>query len=162
MKKTPMLFLILLTVLPACSPTSPFGAKPDIAQNGIEIYQARVPVPGGLPTAESIDDMQMDVNLAAYMTIKNTSTTDDRLLSVSVDFADASIHETKMDGDVMQMVEVDGIDIPARQSVELKTGSFHIMLMNPTEVPQVGSIVNLTLEFEKAGTIIVPAQVIEQ
>ena len=34
--------------------------------------------------------------------------------------------------------------------------------MNPTEVPQVGSIVNLTLEFEKAGTIIVPAQVIEQ
>ena len=162
MKKIPLLLLILLTVLPACKPISRSGAEPDVAQNGIEIYQARVRVPGGQSTAEDMDNMQMDVNLAAYMTIKNTSNTDDRLLSASADFANASLHETKMDGDVMQMVEVDGIDIPAGQVVELKTGSFHIMLMNPTEVPQVGSTVNLTLEFEKAGTIIVPAQVTEQ
>ena len=104
----------------------------------------------------------MDINLAAFMTIKNTSNTDDKLIGVSVDFADASIHETKVDGDLMQMVEVDGIDIPAGQTVELKPGSFHIMLMKPMMEPQVGSTVKLTLEFEKAGTLIVPAEVVEQ
>jgi copper(I)-binding protein len=161
MKKILTSLFILFTFLAACSPApSPF-AEPDIVQNGIEIYQARVPVPVGLSTAESMD-MPMDFNLAAFMTIKNTSNTDDRLLSVSVDFANASIHETKMNGDVMQMVEVDGIDIPTGQTVELRSGGFHIMLMNPTEQPQIGSTVNLTLEFEKAGRLIVPAKVVEQ
>lgn len=165
MKKFLIPLFILLLVLPACNSTSNSGPEPDIVQNGIEIYQARVPVPAGLATTEDtegMDGMQMDINLAAFMTIKNTSNTDDKLIGVSVDFADASIHETKVDGDLMQMVEVDGIDIPAGQTVELKPGSFHIMLMKPMIEPQVGSTVKLTLEFEKAGTLIVPAEVVEQ
>jgi copper(I)-binding protein len=161
MKKKSVLFFILFMLLSACSPTPFPVAEPDIVQNGIEIYQARVPVPVGLSNDEHMN-MQMDINLAAFMTIKNTSTTDDRLLSVSVDFANASMHETRIDGDVMQMFEVTGIDIPAGESVELKSGGFHIMLMRPTMEPQIGDTVNLTLEFEKAGTIIVPAKVIEQ
>jgi copper(I)-binding protein len=159
MKNTFLISFILLTLLAACT-TSATG--PDISQNGIEIYQARVPVPVGLSTAENVDDMQMDINLAAFMVIKNTSGADDRLLNTSADFANASIHETRMDGDVMQMFEVTGIDIPAGESVELKSGSFHIMLMNPTMQPTVGDTVDLALEFEKAGTIIVPAKVIER
>ena len=159
MKNTFLISFILITFLVACSTSA---ADPDIVQNGIEIYQARVPVPVGLSTNESMDGMQMDINLAAFMVIKNTSGTDDRLLSVSVDFANASIHETRMDGDVMQMFEVTGIDIPAGESVELKSGSFHIMLMKPTMQPQVGETVDITLEFEKAGTLIVPATVVEQ
>ena len=162
MKKILTFLLVLFIFLPACTPTPFPVAEPDIAQNGIEIYQARVPVPVGLSASESMDDMQMDINLAAFMVIKNTSAHDDRLLSVSVDFANASIHETRIDGDIMQMFEVTGIDIPAGGSVELKSGGFHIMLMKPTMEPQVGSTVNLTLEFEKAGTLIVPATVIEQ
>jgi len=162
MKKFLIPLFILFLVLPACNLSPAPAAGPDAVQNGIEIYHARVPVPVGLSTAEGMDDMQMDINLAAFMTIKNTSATDDRLLSVSVDFANASMHETRIDGDVMQMFEVTGIDIPAGESVELKSGGFHIMLMKPTMEPQVGDTVNLTLEFEKAGTVIVPAKVIEQ
>ena len=60
------------------------------------------------------------------------------------------------------MVEVPGIDIPAGQTVELKSGSYHIMLMNPMKELKVGDTVNLTLKFEKAGTIIVPANVVAQ
>lgn len=161
MKKCLIPLVILFMLLPACN-LFPTSEKPDISQDGIEIYQARVPVPVGLSTAEGMDDMQMDINLAAFMTIKNASAAGDRLLSVSVDFADASIHETRMDGDVMQMFEVTGIDIPAGNSVKLKSGGFHIMLMNPTEIPQIGETVNITLKFEKAGTLIVPAKVVEQ
>ena len=158
MKNTLIFSLILFTLLAACAPPA---AGPDVSQNGIEIYQARVPVPGGMSTDEHMD-MPMGINLAAFMSIKNASATSDRLLSVSVDFADAQIHETRMDGDLMQMFEVTGIDIPAGQTVELKPGSFHIMLINPMKNLQVDDTVNLTLEFEKAGTIIVPAQVIER
>jgi len=161
MKKSLIALLILFLALPACNPTPSPVADPDIVQNGIEIYQARVPVPVGLSNDENME-MQMDINLAAFMIIKNTSNTDDRLLSVSVDFAEASIHETRIDGDLMKMFEVTGIDIPAGGSVELKPGSFHIMLMNPTMEPQVGNTVSLTLKFEKAGTLVVPATVIEQ
>jgi len=159
MKNTFLISFILFTLLTACATPA---AEPDISKNGIEIYQARVPVPVGLSTTESMDDMQMDINLAAFMIIKNTSGTDDRLLSASVNFANASIHETRIDGDLMQMFEVTGIDIPAGQTVELKSGSFHIMLMKPTMEPQVGNTINVMLEFEKAGTLIVPATVVEQ
>jgi copper(I)-binding protein len=159
MKNTFLFSFILLILLTACAAPE---TEPDVSKNGIEIYQARVPVPVGLSTTESMDDMQMDINLAAFMVIKNTSNSDDRLLSVSVDFANASIHETRMDGDLMQMFEVTGIDIPAGESVELKSGSFHIMLMKPTIQPQLGETVDVTLEFEKAGTLIVPATVVEQ
>ena len=153
------LFFVLLT---ACSPTVLPAAQPDVAQNGIEIYQARVPYLAETAANDNNMNMQMDMTLAAYMTIKNTTDIADRLLSVSVDFAQASLHETKIEGDVAQMVEVPGIDIPAGQTVELKSGSYHIMLMNPMKELKVGDTVNLTLKFEKAGTIIVPANVVAQ
>jgi copper(I)-binding protein len=161
MKKLLVPLFILFMLLVSCSPTALPVAQPDVSQNGIEIYQARVPVPVGSATDDSMG-MQMNMTLAAFMTIKNTTDTPDRLLSVSVDFAGASIHETKIEGDVAQMVEVSGIDIPAGQAVELKSGSYHIMLMNPMKEPKVGDTVNLTLEFEQAGTIIVPAKVVAQ
>lgn len=66
-------------------------------------------------------NMQMNMTLAAFKTIKNPSDIPDRLLSVSVDFAQALMRETKLDGDVAQMMEVPGIDIPAGQTVELKS-----------------------------------------
>jgi len=163
MKKILLPLLLLFVFLAACAPTPFPVAEPDASQNGIEIYQARIPVPVGLSTPDDMGmDMKMDFNLAAFMVIKNTSATDDRLLSASVDFADASIHETRSEGDVMKMVEVEGIDIPAGQTVELRSGSFHIMLMNPMKAPKIGDTVNLTLEFEKAGTVIVPAKAVEQ
>ena len=162
MKKALTSLLLLFVLLTACSPSAVPAAKPNVAQSGIEIYQARVPYLAGAATDDNNMNMQMDMTLAAFMTIKNTTDTADRLLSVSVDFAQASLHETKIEGDVAQMVEVPGIDIPAGQTVELKSGSYHIMLMNPMKQLKVGDTVNLTLEFEKAGTIIVPAKVVEQ
>ena len=58
------------------------------------------------------------------------------------------IHEMSMQGDVMKMRQVNEVVIDAGKSVELKPGSYHIMLMNLKKPVQVGSTVNLNLEFQ--------------
>ena len=152
MKKLVLLFLVPVLFLVACSAS----AQPDVVQNGIEISGARVLLPGG-------DAMNgMDSTLAGFMTIKNTSTATDRLTGISVDFAEASLHETKMEGDVMKMQAVSGLDIPAGQMVELRSGSYHVMFMNLSRSLKVGETVSLVLEFEKAGKITVPVKVMGQ
>jgi copper(I)-binding protein len=58
-----------------------------------------------------------------------------------------------MEGDVMRMRQVDAIDVPAGQAVELKPGSFHLMLMGLKAPLKAGDRFPLTLKFEKAGEV---------
>lgn len=140
-KRLALLFLILLT---ACSP-----AKPVAAQNGIEIFDAQVRVAGsGAGTIA-----------AGYMKIKNTGPETDRLVGASCDFAEASLHETKMNGDVMTMNAVEAVEIPAGALLELRSGSYHVMLLNPGRELKTGETVTIILKFEKAGKISIPAWV---
>lgn len=55
-----------------------------------------------------------------------------RLVSVTSPVAGVvEIHEMKMDKDVMQMSAlVKGLELPAGQTVELKPGGYHVMLMD--------------------------------
>ena len=61
------------------------------------------------------------------------------------------IHEMSMDGNVMRMRAVSGIDLPAGKSVDLKPGGFHVMLMDLKQVLKAGETVPLTLVIEGAG-----------
>ncbi len=91
-----------------------------------------------------------------YMTITNNGQDADRLLGGSVAFAGrVEIHEMAMDKGMMQMREVEGgLEIPAGGTVELKPGSYHVMIMDFTGTPpKAGETVPITLEFEKAGTV---------
>ena len=90
-----------------------------------------------------------------YMTIRNTGTSADRLISASVDFAGKTeIHEMKMNGDVMQMRKLaDGLEIPAAGEVVLKPGGYHVMFMKLNEQLVEGEKRKATLVFEKAGSI---------
>jgi copper(I)-binding protein len=89
----------------------------------------------------------------AFLSIENTATKSDRLLSASTDVAaKVEIHEMKMDGEVMQMRQLsDGLSIPAKQTVTLKPGSIHLMLIAPKQPFAEGQKVAITLIFEKAG-----------
>lgn len=60
------------------------------------------------------------------------------------------IHEMKMEGDVMKMRAVAGLDLPAGQAVELKPGGYHIMLMDLKAPLAQGTQVPLTLVFQDA------------
>ena len=74
-----------------------------------------------------------------------------QLVAVSTPVAGvAEIHEMKMDGGVMKMRAMPTLDLPANQTVELKPGGFHLMLMDlKAPLPKDGSIA-LTLTFKDA------------
>jgi copper(I)-binding protein len=90
-------------------------------------------------------------NGAAYVTIQ--SPTADRLLSVSSPVAKkAELHTMSMEGMVMKMRPLAGVDIPAGQPITLKPGGRHVMLLGLDEPLREGQSFPLTLTFEKAGT----------
>lgn len=67
---------------------------------------------------------------AAYVTF--ISPLDDRIIGVSSPQARAvEMHEMKMDGAMMRMRKVDGVDLPAGQSVRFQQGGLHIMVFDP-------------------------------
>lgn len=90
-----------------------------------------------------------------YMTITNTGTTDDRLITASSPRAGkVEIHEMKMDNDVMIMRQLaNGLALPAGKTVELKPGGYHVMFMKVGEPFQQGQTIKTTLTFEKAGSV---------
>jgi copper(I)-binding protein len=90
----------------------------------------------------------------AFLSIENTGKSADRLISASTSLADsAEIHEMKMQGDMMQMRQLsEGLTIPAKQTVTLKPGGLHLMLIAPKQAIAEGQKVKITLLFEKAGS----------
>ena len=56
----------------------------------------------------------------------------------------------KMDKDVMKMSAVPALDLPAGQTVELKPGSYHLMLMDLKQALPKDSTVALTLQLVDA------------
>jgi copper(I)-binding protein len=95
-----------------------------------------------------------------YLRIDNPGGAADRLLGASSDVAASTeLHSMSMDGDVMRMRKVDGIDVPAGGKVELKPGGLHLMFIGLKAPLQAGTKVPLTLRFEKAGEVKAQAQV---
>jgi periplasmic copper chaperone A len=90
-----------------------------------------------------------------YMKIENSGKEADRLVSGSVAIAGKfEIHEMQMSGNIMKMRELDkGLDLPPGGTVELKPGSYHLMLMDLKGQPKAGDTIKGTLVFEKAGKV---------
>jgi copper(I)-binding protein len=83
----------------------------------------------------------------AFMQI--TSAQGGKLVSVQTPVAGiAEIHEMKMSGDVMKMHAIPGLDLPAGQAVELKPGSYHVMMMDLKQTLKAGDSVPFTLVIE--------------
>jgi len=77
-----------------------------------------------------------------------------RLVGIKTDAAAvAEVHEMTMDKDVMRMRPIPVLDLPAGQTVALKPGGYHVMLMNLKEPLPVDSHVQLTLLFEDAAGV---------
>ena len=109
---------------------------------------------------------------AAYMTIQNTGTAADALIGASSPAATTvEVHETVVmgspapdasgDSGMMGMQPVKRLEIPAGGTVELKPGSYHIMLIDLKQDLKPGATIEITLTFEKAGTFPVTATVRE-
>ncbi|MCG2584406.1 copper chaperone PCu(A)C [Massilia sp. TS11] len=99
----------------------------------------------------------------AFMVLKADK--DLRLVGVETPLAGvAEVHEMKMDGNVMQMRAMAGLDLPAGKDVKLAPGGYHIMLMQLKQQVKEGDSVPLTLILEDKAkkrekqTISVPAK----
>jgi copper(I)-binding protein len=83
----------------------------------------------------------------AFMQIRSPQ--DARLVEVRSDVAEvAELHEMVMEGNVMKMRAVAGVDLPAGKSVELKPGGYHVMLLELKRQLSAGDSVALTLVIE--------------
>jgi copper(I)-binding protein len=73
------------------------------------------------------------------------------------------IHEMRRDGDVMRMRAVPRLELPAGETVELKPGGYHVMLMNLKAPLKPGDIVPIKLKLQgkdgKAEELDVQAEV---
>jgi hypothetical protein len=58
------------------------------------------------------------------------------------------IHEMAMDGNVMKMRAVSGVELPAGKSVDLKPGGYHVMLLDLKQQMKDGDSVPITLVIE--------------
>ena len=138
MKRLMLLCLSLLVILSAC-------ASIEIS---IEDPWARSSTLGG--------------NSAIYMIINNPTSENDILLSASSSIADSvELHMSKMSEEtgMMMMQQQDNIPIPNKASINLQPGGLHIMLIDLNDDLIAGDTFTVTLQFQKAGDIIVEVPV---
>lgn len=91
---------------------------------------------------------------AGFLKLTNNGTQPDRLISATSPLAPVvELHTMVRDGDVMRMRPVQDITIAPGQTVELRPGGFHIMLVGLTAPMNQGTRVPLTLRFERAGEV---------
>lgn len=97
----------------------------------------------------------------AFLTIENKGRNADRLVGASTPVAKSvELHTMSMQGNVMKMREVPGIDIAAATTLEMKPGEgYHLMLMGLRQPLKAGERFPLTLQFEKAGKLDVEVSV---
>jgi copper(I)-binding protein len=88
---------------------------------------------------------------ATGMFAQITSSAGGKLVSASSPAAGVvEIHEMVMDGNVMKMRAVPGLELPAGKAVDLKPGGFHVMLMDLKKELKPGETVPVTLVVEGA------------
>lgn len=115
---------------------------------------------GSVTVTEAWARTSVSANGVAYATIRNDGAATDELVGASTPLADhADLHITKEEGGIMKMRSVKSIAIPARGTVTLAPGGFHIMLMGLRKPLREGERIPLVLTFRKAGTIDVEATV---
>lgn len=90
-----------------------------------------------------------------YMRITNSGTAPDRLVGGSSEVAGRfEVHSMVMEQGVAKMRPVEGgLEIKPGETVELKPGSFHVMLMGLKQPLEKGQKVKGTLKFEHAGKV---------
>lgn len=92
---------------------------------------------------------------AGYLSIENTGSVDDRLLSVESRAAErVEIHESSMADGMMRMRQrADGMPIPAGKTVAFAPGGNHLMFIGPRRRLAAGDTLDAVLVFRRAGRL---------
>ena len=126
MKKLLFLTFIFILILTACG-----------SEKGIETHNAWM-----RPAAKG-------ENGSVYFELHNHGSEADELLSITTDVAQtAEIHESKMEGDVMNMDMLTSLPIDGYADMEFKPGSLHVMLVNVNKDFKLNDEFEIVLHFK--------------
>jgi copper(I)-binding protein len=107
---------------------------------------------GDMKNQSSMKDHAMGGTSAVYLILVNKGDAPDALVAASCDAANTvELHETQMKGNVMRMVPVPRIGVPAKGRTELKPRGLHLMLIGLKRDLKAGDEIKMTLRFEKSG-----------
>lgn len=91
---------------------------------------------------------------AAYVSLRNTGRVEDTLLSIGSPLADTvTLHDSRQEGGVVRMVQLDQLVMPPGLVVEMAPGGLHLMLSRLRVAMQAGKKLPLRLQFARAGMI---------
>lgn len=103
---------------------------------------------------------QTDRASGGYLVIENKSNQPAKLVAAQIEGVGVvEMHLAKMVDEKMSMEKVESITIPANGSIELKPGSYHLMLFKMTKALEAGTKALVTLRFASGVTKTVPAEV---
>lgn len=125
-----------------------FAITPALAQDFtigvLKVKQPWVPAP---PNSAQV--------AGGYLTITNIGKEPDTLIGGSAAIAGrVEIHEMSHEGGMMRMRELKtGLVIKPNETITLRPGGLHLMLIDLKQQPTVGAPVKGTLVFAKAGTV---------
>jgi copper(I)-binding protein len=98
---------------------------------------------------------------AAYMSLTNTASQTRSLIGVQAPaYAMAHLHQSIEKDGIATMSAMHQLDIKPGQTVTLKPGGMHVMLMKPSAALELGEAVALELEFADGTTLPVSATVV--
>ncbi|MCI6565524.1 copper chaperone PCu(A)C [Campylobacter sp.] len=87
-------------------------------------------------------------NSAAFFVIKNNSDKDIAITSANSDIAEKNeLHTHIKENKMMKMMKIEKLVVPAKSSLELKSGGDHVMLMGLKKELKAGDEINLELSF---------------
>ena len=97
---------------------------------------------------------------AGYVTLLNRGPAPRALVAASADVAErVELHETRNVSGMMMMERVAKVDLAPGARVELRPGSYHLMLIGLKRTLTPGQTVILTLEFERVSRMTTRARV---
>ena len=134
--------MLILAVVPLLSSCATAAAE------GIEVHDAwiRPAAKGG--------------NGAVYFVIRSAAT--DEIISISSDEAAAvEMHESRMNGDVMEMRQLESVPLAAGEEVTFEPGGMHVMLVGLKQDLKAGDEIQVTLHFKNYQDILLPVPVQE-
>lgn len=96
----------------------------------------------------------------AFAIVENPTATPRSIVAASSDVSDkVELHEMKNEGGKMSMAMVKKVDVPAKGRLELKPGSFHVMLFDVKKKLTDGEKIKLTLTLDDGSKVETEAQV---
>jgi len=96
----------------------------------------------------------------AFAVVENAGATPRAIVAAAADVSDkVELHEMKNENGMMRMSPLKKFDVPAHGTLELKPGSFHVMLFDVKRKLVAGETVRLTLTLDDGSTVSTEAQV---